>query len=569
MESILYYRKNKNSDLFKNLEDSTLGVYDIQNYIPLYNTLFNIDSTNYNLLNLNNKLKLKTISNELKPRLYECYLENENDEKQPSKVFFKCSPLIDPVKYMVGKYEDANDKLKLPSTLEVDTHEKIQDVNNSAYIDGFFSFLSSQILHKHNMVNSLDYFGAYVCYQSEFKYDIYDDLEYIYDSDYFSKNKNHKFVVDEDKIESLLMNSSKDGTQNCNRPKLKISKNVDKLQVSEINDSEFEDIFESSATSLNDHESVDEIFTKNKSVSNSSNSSSRSSYSSRTSNTSGTDSDEESESDDEYDSDSNSSETSMISSDEEIFATIYNFPTEIIALEACSNTLNHLLTQSKSDSPTTAEWRSILMQIVMNLLMFQKAFNFTHNDLHTNNVMYIETEREFLYYKIDNKYYKVPTFGKIFKIIDFGRSIYKFNGNTFCSDSYHPVYGDAATQYNCEPYFNEKRPRLDPHYGFDLCRLGCALYDDLSDMVSDDNDPVYKLITEWITDDNGKNILYKSNGKERYPDFKLYIMIARNVHNPTPKNQLKKEFFAVYETTRKKINKKTKIIDIDELPCYA
>ena len=62
-----------------------------------------------------------------------------------------------------------------------------------------------------------------------------------------------------------------------------------------------------------------------------------------------------------------------------------------------------------------------------------------------------------LNYKYNNKYYRVPTYGKIYKIIDFGRAIYKFQDKIICSDSYHPK-GDAATQYNCEPYFNPKKP---------------------------------------------------------------------------------------------------------------
>ena len=56
-------------------------------------------------------------------------------------------------------------------------------------------------------------------------------------------------------------------------------------------------------------------------------------------------------------------------------------------------------------------------------------------------------------------YYKVPTFGKIFKIIDFGRAIYKFNGQLMCSDSFHPR-GDAASQYNCEPYLDDKKTKI-------------------------------------------------------------------------------------------------------------
>ena len=56
-------------------------------------------------------------------------------------------------------------------------------------------------------------------------------------------------------------------------------------------------------------------------------------------------------------------------------------------------------------------------------------------------------------------------------------------------------------------------------------------------------DPVKRLIVEWCLDDKGVNMLYKGNGVDRYPDFKLYKMIARSVHNHTPTNVLKKEFF--------------------------
>jgi hypothetical protein len=45
-------------------------------------------------------------------------------------------------------------------------------------------------------------------------------------------------------------------------------------------------------------------------------------------------------------------------------------------------------------------------------------------------------------------------------------------------------------------------------------------------------------------DDKGKNILYTSDGEERYPNFKLYKMIARTVHNHTPENQLEYPFLS-------------------------
>ena len=190
------------------------------------------------------------------------------------------------------------------------------------------------------------------------------------------------------------------------------------------------------------------------------------------------------------------------------------------------------------------EWKSILMQVIMTLITYQKCFKFTHNDLHTNNIMYNTTDKKYLYYKFNKKVYKVPTYGKIFKLIDFGRSIYKFKGKIMCSDSFHPK-GDAATQYNCEPYYNENKPKIEPNYSFDLCRLACSLYDyfiDEDDTI-EDLDSISKLIHSWILDDREKNILYKKNGDERYPDFKLYKMITRLVHNHTPQKQLDNPIF--------------------------
>jgi hypothetical protein len=214
------------------------------------------------------------------------------------------------------------------------------------------------------------------------------------------------------------------------------------------------------------------------------------------------------------------------------------------------------------------------MQIIMILITYQKAFNLTHNDLHTNNVMYNNTDKKFLYYCYKKKYYKVPTFGRIFKIIDFGRSIYKFDGKVFCSDSFQ-TGGDAATQYNTEPYLNEKKPRLEPNYSFDLCRLACSIFDYVVDdddelkELSKCKDPIKRLIVEWCLDDNGLNMLYKNNGDDRYPDFKLYKMIARCVHNHTPQAQLERPEFKAFSNFKGKGEIPADVIDIDNIPSYV
>jgi hypothetical protein len=105
---------------------------------------------------------------------------------------------------------------------------------------------------------------------------------------------------------------------------------------------------------------------------------------------------------------------------------------------------------------------------------------------------------------------------------------------------------------------------LEPNYSFDLCRLGCSILDFIIDELDDIDKfrkiPIYDLIISWIYDDNGKNILYKKNGDDRYPEFKLYKMIARIVHNHMPLKQLDHECFKKYVSVS---NPNT--MDIDDL----
>ena len=65
------------------------------------------------------------------------------------------------------------------------------------------------------------------------------------------------------------------------------------------------------------------------------------------------------------------------------------------------------------------------------------------------------------------------------------------------------------------------------------------------------------------------DLLYKKNGQERYPEFKLYKMISRKVHNHIPSEVIKNSYFDRYKIKKKKIKKKiNKINDIDILPVF-
>jgi hypothetical protein len=589
------YQKRKNQELFKSLENpKTVFLSSSQNYIPIYNKFFALNDTNFNNINFNHKWYLTNVKEceddeDLNGNIFYCNVKNIATNKSKEKeVFFKMAPLLDPFKYLVGKY-DVEDKRnytlpQLNSSVD-NCNSKFIDQNNSAYVDGLFVFLSSNLIYEHNFSHGVDYYGSFLGIKNNFIVNAFDDIDYLNNSEFFNKNKGVLFKIDD--YEHLFQEEEENG-------KLKpitIGNDVLNFSIKSFDNKQFEDIFEEGSIDLNHLKdmSIDLVDMTNSNLLENNDSKnvslkSNSSCSSRTSYTEENNEDVDNEDVDNEDVDNKDvdnediddkstvwedEEEDDISSFEEerINVTIPKFPIQLICMENCDDTFDNLILE---EDLTKEEWFSALMQIIMILLTYQKAFNFTHNDLHTNNVMYNKTDKKFIYYCYKKKYYKVPTFGRIFKIIDFGRSIYKFDGKLFCSDSFQ-AGGDAATQYNTEPYLNEKKPRLEPNFSFDLCRLACSIFDyvveDFDEIkeLSKCNDPVKKLIVEWCLDDKGLNMLYKGNGVDRYPDFKLYKMIARCVHNHTPQAQLERQEFSVYSDFKGDLPN-GEVIDIDKIP---
>ena len=613
------YTKRKNHKFFSNLQKNPkLNVEKVQNYQPIYKLFFEMNSSNFDSINLNNKWFVDEIYDDFEDEdndddsssyceskcsdgssellnFFDCQVKNDKNKKKVKEIFFKIAPLIDPIKYLIGKFKShENHCYKLPLLMEDvsnnEVRQKINSPNNSAYIDGFFSYLTGVLADDYNMINSVHFYGSFPAIKNNFKFNIIDDLELLEDSTYFRKNCNDNglFKVEDFNdifeikklepiqihnedvtIETIELNSLTNNYEN----EIKNDNNHD-INKSVTDDNNNNNIDLAQLKDLN----IDGKFNERKSKSSFSSSSSSSSISSKSSHT--TDSSNESDNDIDKDyessltSQTNTDEYSDFSDDDEIIATIHKFPVHIISMDSCDDTFDNLIMSNKM---TPDEWYSALFQVIMILIIYQKAFSFTHNDLHTNNIMFSETDQKFLFYVFDNKSYKVPTFGRIFKIIDFGRSIYNVNNIRFCSNSFEKG-GDADTQYNTEPFFNSNKPRIDPNMSFDLCRLGCSIFDYLVNDISDVHkyinstdisnlDTVRRLIIEWCVDDNGVNILYKKDGSERYPEFKLYKMIARCVHNHTPVAQLERDIFKQFETTAQ-IKKNKIVTNIDAIPCF-
>ena len=140
MSIVINYTKRKNNVLFSKLENATnnFHVTNCQNYIPIYTRFFSLNATNWNSINLNNTwfiFDLKQKNSDIPEQFFNCKLKHiseKNNETIFRQAFIKSAPLLDPLKYIVGKYNHADPNLfKLPS---IENNEHVQprfyDTNN-------------------------------------------------------------------------------------------------------------------------------------------------------------------------------------------------------------------------------------------------------------------------------------------------------------------------------------------------------------------------------------------------------------------------------------------------------
>ena len=451
MFNIVQYKKPNHKELFEKLS-SNYDMTQIQNYIPIYRTIFLLNENNYNKITLNTNETLATLS------------FNMDD------IHIKFAPIMDPFRYIMGKYSQYTDELFCLPTFLNETivkgpsnpFNKINNPINSAYVDGFFYYLSTKLMEKYNFLNGVQSYGNFVGIKHNFKFKINDDLEYLIGNNYFLKNSNKLFQVDD--YSSIIMDGDECSTKHTNKKnKINISNHSlmdgsldDILDVSEYKNQSIFDETDNvilceqvvgdnivDFTEMNEYDAyknMDDVIEMNErdayeynnssdgydcdtetetieSVNDDDSGKGDDDDSGKGDDDSGKgdddddsgkgDDDDSGEGDDDSGEDgeediwiteSENSENSENSEEDEpdIYVTIDKFPVTLIAMEKCNDTLDVLIENEYFE--TDEMWFAMLMQIIMTLIIYQKAFTFTHNDLHTNNVMYIETELEYIDY---------------------------------------------------------------------------------------------------------------------------------------------------------------------------
>jgi hypothetical protein len=434
----------------------------------------------------------------------------------------KTTMILSPFKWMRGDYGALG--LPLPEDAATELREKLQ----SPYTAGYVGALTSTVLSESGCQHFPKVYGVYTAMSTSHTVDISDDYEEICERRWFTDNLGKTFEL---KLRQPEGSPSFSHTRS-QRPGVQLG---DDILLDDFQDIDADHMSQPS-TATHGEESVGSEGSESSEF---------------------LDDDSESESDDEYEihscdcSDEEDSDEEGGLDDENCesfaWATFKDVPVITTVMETCEGTFYDLLDAHPDNKEAHAAW---VAQIVFALAYAQRNFGFVHNDLHGNNVMYVKTDQEFLYYKHQGTSYKVPTFGALIKIIDFDRAnlslrLTGMKEPRFFLSSQFQSDDEAAGQYNIEPFFYQNHPRIVPNPSFDLCRFATSVYWDMFPEGPDTptGHPLQNVFAQWMTQQDGSSVFFRKqrDRHDRYHGFDLYKAIARYCKDSaTPRRELAK-----------------------------
>lgn len=239
----------------------------------------------------------------------------------------------------------------------------------------------------------------------------------------------------------------------------------------------------------------------------------------------------------------NESNCKLIHNNGELFVEFRDYPTYLLATEKLDIDIDFLYEEELLDYNFIT---SIIFQTFAAIVIMYNTFGIKHNDLHLSNIMLSITDKQYIYYKVKDKYYKIPTYGYIVKIIDWGRATYDFNGYKG-RNTIFDFQGDCYGQYRYKrinltgtktimPEDNEWTDIIMVSHGF------LNLLEDYRDSE------IGKMLTQIVTHNKGMLDIDDFN-------WDIYKEISNNKFNVEPAKLFSNKIFKQYQMVNEEIVK--------------
>lgn len=479
---------------------------------------------------------------------------------EPQEAFLKVTHLLDPIQWIRGRYSLPKEAA-LPWFHKgwLRAWQKLQDPGNQAYVEAIAAYALGRLREENVSPHFNLFYGAFCARANKYRYNLSQDFQSYRHERWFWRGQQRSLFA--------LRIVGEDG-QLQDLPEEALRDFMDAM------DSEGEESSSESGDSIGAEELGGEAEPEDESDGSLHSADSMSDVSYAEENSGDDDNDE----DDGADADCNFG----------IFAEMADYPVMLILSEKNDGTMDALFDEPEEGMPEPgteaweARWTAWLFQVIAALSCAQSIIGFTHNDLHTNNIVWKTTDQEFLYYKNrSGSVFRVPTYGKIFRIIDFGRAIFTINGHRFISDDFKNG-NEADGQYAFEPLVSRPKKVVPPNPSFDLARLAVSLLDGIfpetpaaargsaAAILSDEPglrvektvSPLYNMVWTWMIDDDGANIFINPDGSERFPDFDLYKHIAAACHRAVPSQQIHNETFDGFQVSAAQVPAEQKLYSL-------
>ena len=345
------------------------GFHDLQTYFPTLSKLFRITKHQSNTIWLDSKYRVSTIDISGTSGLCSVGLTSNTPaaattEEQRKQAYLKVTHLLDPIRWMKGEYS-------LPKQVGLPWHSKtwanawtkLQDPTNQAYIEVVASYAVGRLRELDISPHFNEFYGGFCARADTYRYNLTEEFKSFRNTRWFwhgqkrglyklhvgYSNNPNKSVTD-DVLNDIIREPSIVADDSASE---------EEIDVDIVDDND--------GGSLHSDKMSDISFA------------------------------EENESD-------------MVSDDTEIedkyriYSEISDFPVMMIALENNDGTMDSLLDDYSGvgATPGTEEWEdrwsAWIFQVLAALSVAQSIIGLTHNDLHTNNIVWTKTEEEFLYY---------------------------------------------------------------------------------------------------------------------------------------------------------------------------